>query len=107
MTICANSFGSGNSATAVSLMKSVRPNHPGAAELLRRGGASLDHRNRAGESARDLAAAAGDDAPSSPASADTEEELTDKVAAHAAQDHGVPEVTPELAAKIKAAIRRQ
>ncbi len=41
------------------------------------------------------------------ASADTEEELTDKVAAHAAQDHGVPEVTPELAAKIKAAIRRQ
>jgi predicted small metal-binding protein len=42
------------------------------------------------------------------ASADTEEELTDKVAAHAAQDHGVvPEVTPELAAKVKAAMRRQ
>jgi predicted small metal-binding protein len=41
------------------------------------------------------------------ASADTEEELTDKVATHAAQDHGVPEVTPELAAKVKAAIRHQ
>jgi predicted small metal-binding protein len=40
------------------------------------------------------------------ASADTEEELTDKVATtHAAQDHGVPEVTPELAAKVKAAMR--
>jgi predicted small metal-binding protein len=39
------------------------------------------------------------------ASADTEEELIDKVATHAAQDHGVPEVTPELAAKVKAAIR--
>lgn len=41
------------------------------------------------------------------ASADTEEALTDKVAIHAAQDHGVPEVTPELAAKVKAAIRHR
>lgn len=38
------------------------------------------------------------------ASADTEEELIEKVAAHAAHDHGVAEVTPELAAKVKAAI---
>jgi predicted small metal-binding protein len=37
------------------------------------------------------------------ASAESEEELLDKVAAHAAHDHGVPEVTPELAAKVKAA----
>jgi predicted small metal-binding protein len=28
-----------------------------------------------------------------------------KVAAHAAEHHGVSEVTPELAAKVKAAIR--
>ena len=41
------------------------------------------------------------------ATADTEEELTAKVAIHAAQDHGVPEVTPELAAKVKAAMRHQ
>ena len=41
------------------------------------------------------------------ASADTEEELTHKVATHAAQDHGVSEVTPELAAKVKAAIRHR
>ncbi len=39
------------------------------------------------------------------ASADTEEALIDKVATHAAQDHGVREVTPELAARVKAAIR--
>jgi predicted small metal-binding protein len=38
------------------------------------------------------------------ASAATEEELLQKVAAHAAQEHGVTEVTPELAAKVKAAI---
>ena len=38
------------------------------------------------------------------ASADTEEELIEKVAAHAAHDHGVAEVTPELVAKVKAAI---
>ena len=41
------------------------------------------------------------------ASADTEDELIDKVATHAARDHGVPEVTPELAAKVKAAIKHQ
>ena len=39
------------------------------------------------------------------ASAETEDELVEQVTAHAAQDHGVKEVTPELAAKVKAAIR--
>ena len=39
------------------------------------------------------------------ASALTEEELLQKVVAHAAHDHGVTEVTPELAAKVKAAIK--
>lgn len=39
------------------------------------------------------------------ASAATEEELLEKVAAHAAHDHGITEVTPELAAKVKAAIQ--
>jgi predicted small metal-binding protein len=39
------------------------------------------------------------------ASAETEDELVAKVAAHAARDHGVKEVTPELAAKVKAAIQ--
>lgn len=39
------------------------------------------------------------------ASAGSEQELIEKVAAHAAHDHGVAEVTPELAAKVKAAIR--
>ena len=38
------------------------------------------------------------------ASARTEEELIQQVAQHAAQSHGVKEVTPELAAKVKAAI---
>ncbi len=41
------------------------------------------------------------------ASASTEEELLQKVVAHAAQDHDVTEVTPELAAKVKAAIKSQ
>ncbi len=41
------------------------------------------------------------------ASAPTEEELLRKVVAHAAHDHGVAEVTPELAAKVKAAIKSQ
>jgi predicted small metal-binding protein len=41
------------------------------------------------------------------ASADTEEELLEKVAAHAAHDHGVAEVTPELVAKVRAAITRR
>jgi predicted small metal-binding protein len=39
------------------------------------------------------------------ASAETEEELMKKVAEHAAEQHGVEEVTPELAAQVKAAIR--
>jgi len=39
------------------------------------------------------------------ASAATEEELLKKVIAHAARDHGITEVTPELAAKVKAAIK--
>ena len=38
------------------------------------------------------------------ASAATEEELLQKVAAHAAHDHGITQVTPELMAKVKAAI---
>jgi predicted small metal-binding protein len=39
------------------------------------------------------------------ASAATEEELIRRVAEHAAQAHGVTEVTPELAAKVQAAIQ--
>ena len=39
------------------------------------------------------------------ATAATEEELLRKVMAHASQDHGVTDVTPELAAKVKSAIR--
>jgi predicted small metal-binding protein len=39
------------------------------------------------------------------ASAETEEELLEKVAAHADHDHGVREVTPELLAQVKRAIR--
>ena len=35
----------------------------------------------------------------------SEDELVKKAAVHAAQQHGVKEVTPELAAKLKAAIR--
>ena len=42
------------------LMKSIEADHPVAAALLLRHGASLDHRNHAGQSARDLAAAKGD-----------------------------------------------
>jgi predicted small metal-binding protein len=41
------------------------------------------------------------------ASAATEEELIQKVAAHAAHGHGITDVTPELAAKVKAAIKSQ
>lgn len=41
------------------------------------------------------------------ATAATEEELLAKVAEHAAHEHGVREITPELAAKVKAAIRTQ
>ncbi len=39
------------------------------------------------------------------ASAESEDELVKQVAAHAAEAHGVEEVTPELAAQVKAAIR--
>jgi hypothetical protein len=42
------------------LMKSVQADHPAAAAFLRRHGASLDHKNHAGESARDIATAKGD-----------------------------------------------
>lgn len=41
------------------------------------------------------------------ASAATEEELMKKVAAHAAHDHKITEVSPELAAKVKAAINKR
>jgi predicted small metal-binding protein len=39
------------------------------------------------------------------ASAPNEEELMAQVAVHAAREHGITEVTPELAAKVKAAIK--
>jgi predicted small metal-binding protein len=39
------------------------------------------------------------------ASADSEETLMAQVVAHAAHAHGVTDVTPELAAKVKAAIK--
>jgi predicted small metal-binding protein len=35
----------------------------------------------------------------------SEDEVIRKVASHAEHDHGVTEVTPELAAKVKAAIK--
>ena len=38
------------------------------------------------------------------ASAATEEDLLKQVAAHAAEAHGITEVTPDLAAKVKAGI---
>lgn len=38
-------------------------------------------------------------------SAQTDADLLKQVAAHAAEAHGVKEVTPELAAQVKAAIR--
>jgi predicted small metal-binding protein len=41
------------------------------------------------------------------ASAPTEEELLQKVGAHARERHGVSQVTPELAAKVKQAIRER
>jgi predicted small metal-binding protein len=41
------------------------------------------------------------------ASAATEEELLEKVVAHATHAHGVTEVTPELAAKVQAAIKTE
>jgi hypothetical protein len=42
------------------LIKSIEANHPAAAAALRRHGASLDHKNHAGESARDIATAKDD-----------------------------------------------
>jgi predicted small metal-binding protein len=39
------------------------------------------------------------------ATAATEEELLKKITAHAAHSHGITEVTPELAAKVAAAIK--
>jgi len=39
------------------------------------------------------------------ATATSEEELLKQVVAHAAEKHGVTEITPELAAKVKAAIQ--
>lgn len=41
------------------------------------------------------------------ASAPTEEELLKMVATHAAHAHGIAEVTPELAAKVRAAIQNR
>lgn len=42
------------------LMKSIQADQPAAAALLRRRGASLDHKNHAGDSARDMASAMDD-----------------------------------------------
>lgn len=39
------------------------------------------------------------------ASAATEEEVLKKAAEHAANDHGVKDITPEMVAKVKAAIK--
>jgi len=39
------------------------------------------------------------------ASALTEEELLKLVAAHAEHDHGITDISPELAAKVKSAIK--
>lgn len=39
------------------------------------------------------------------ANAATEEELIQQVATHASEQHGVTEITPELAAKVQAAIQ--
>ena len=43
-------------------MKSIQADHPAAAALLRQHGASLDQKNHAGESARDMARAEDDSA---------------------------------------------
>jgi uncharacterized protein len=47
---------SGNTA----LIDSIQAGHPDVAAVLRRHGASLDHKNDAGQSARDMAAAKAD-----------------------------------------------
>jgi predicted small metal-binding protein len=39
------------------------------------------------------------------ARASTEDELIEQVVAHAAHDHGIAEVTPELAARVRSAIK--
>jgi predicted small metal-binding protein len=51
----------------------------------------------------------GDVVPGCPwkTTATTEAELLKEVSAHAARAHGVEEVTPELAAQVKAAIRER
>lgn len=41
------------------------------------------------------------------AQAESEQELLKQVAAHAAEAHGVKEITPELLSKVKGAIREQ
>jgi predicted small metal-binding protein len=41
------------------------------------------------------------------AEAGTEPELIEQVKAHAEREHGVKEITPELAEKVKAAIRNR
>jgi predicted small metal-binding protein len=41
------------------------------------------------------------------ASAGNEDELLRQVTTHAAKEHGVAEITPELAEKVKAAIRNR
>jgi predicted small metal-binding protein len=41
------------------------------------------------------------------ATATTEEEIVAKAAEHAREKHGVEEITPELAAKVKAAIQER
>jgi predicted small metal-binding protein len=39
------------------------------------------------------------------ATAPTEKEVVEQVAAHAREDHGLKEISPELAAKVKEAIK--
>jgi predicted small metal-binding protein len=39
------------------------------------------------------------------ATAATEDEIVEKVAAHAREKHGVKEITPDLAAQVKSAIK--
>ena len=51
-----------DAAGETALMKSVQADHPAAAAVLRRHGASLDRRDNAGESARDMAASKDDSA---------------------------------------------
>lgn len=41
------------------------------------------------------------------AQAETEAAVIEQVTAHAAKDHGITEVPPELAARVKAAIRNR